>query len=586
MLNRYYRDELNFLRLQGREFAETHPQLSRFLSERSTDPDVERLLEGFAFLTGRMQEKVDDEFPELTHSLISLLWPNYLRPVPSATVVRFDPRLHALSGAQCVERGSSLLSLPVEGTACEFRTCRDVTVYPLTRSGIHVEHSQDASVIDVNFTCHSDQPLRRVGLDTLRLHLGGDNFTAQTLFLWLNHHLGRVELECDGEVRVLPPDVVKQVGFLEDDALLPYPKNAYQGYRILQEYLCFPQTFLFFDVTRLQGFLPDRACRQMTLRFRFSRTLPVEVRVRDEHFQLYCTPAINLFEHDGEPVDLNGEQTEYRVRPNGRKASHYEVFSVQEVRGWLDNARGRSQGNARQYTPFESFEHQFQQDTQPSGYFRVRVRDSVRGDGFDHHIAFVRNDEQACMGLHEAVSLRLRCTNRQLPEQLSVGDIRVPTESSPTFASFSNIMRPTLPLRPTLDGRLLWNLISNLSLNYASLLDRNALSSVLSAYDFKALVDRQAEQASKMRLKGILSIDTSPVDRLHRGRPVRGIRSVVTLDQQAFSSEGDLYLFGTVLARFFALYASINAFHELHVVNHSNQERYQWAPLSGQQPLI
>ncbi len=97
MLNRYYRDELNFLKRQGREFAEGNPGLSRFLSERSTDPDVERLLEGFAFLTGRMREKVEDEFPELTHSLISMLWPNYLRPVPSMTVVQFTPTWHALS---------------------------------------------------------------------------------------------------------------------------------------------------------------------------------------------------------------------------------------------------------------------------------------------------------------------------------------------------------------------------------------------------------------------------------------------------------------------------------------------------------
>ncbi|MCM2973202.1 type VI secretion system baseplate subunit TssF [Larsenimonas suaedae] len=586
MLNRYYRDELNFLRLQGREFAEAHPQLSRFLSERSADPDVERLLEGFAFLTGRMQEKVEDEFPELTHSLISLLWPNYLRPVPSATIVRFDPKLHALNGKQTIAQGTALLSEPVDGTACEFRTCRDVTVYPITHQGVEAEHSQTASVIELKLGVHSDQPLHKLGLESLRLHMGGDNYTAQTLLLWLNHHLGAVEVEANGQSRRLPASAIAPVGFKETDALLPYPRNAYQGYRILQEYLCFPETFLFFDINELSRYLPREKADSLTLRFRFTRTLPVDARVRDEHFQLYCAPAINLFDHDGEPVDLDGEQTEYRVRPNGRKPAHFEVFSVERVQGWLDGARGRGNTHARQYTPFESFQHQFQQNEKPTGYFRVRVRNSARSDGFDHHIAFVRDDEEACLGMHEAISLKLKCTNRQLPERLTIGDITTPTESSPTFATFRNITRPSLPLRPTLDGRLLWHLISNLSLNYSSLLDRDALSAVLSAYDFKALIDRQAEQASRLRLQGILSIDTAPVDRMYRGRPVRGIRSVVTLDQNAFASEGDLYLFGTVLAQFFALYASINAFHELHVINHSNQERYQWAPLSGQQPLI
>ncbi len=105
-------------------------------------------------------------------------------------------------------------------------------------------------------------------------------------------------------------------------------------------------------------------------------------------------------------------------------------------------------------------------------------------------------------------------------------------------------------------------------------------------YDFRALVDRQAERVSQKRLAGILDIETTPVDRMVRGLPVRGIRSVMRLDQQSFASEGDLYLFGTVLSQFFALYASINAFHQLEVVNTDNQERYTWTLQQGQQPLM
>ncbi|WP_146743087.1 type VI secretion system baseplate subunit TssF, partial [Lonsdalea populi] len=55
LLEHYFRDEIAYLRLQGRQFAEAHPELTRFLSEQTTDPDVERLLEGFAFLTGSLR---------------------------------------------------------------------------------------------------------------------------------------------------------------------------------------------------------------------------------------------------------------------------------------------------------------------------------------------------------------------------------------------------------------------------------------------------------------------------------------------------------------------------------------------------
>lgn len=154
------------------------------------------------------------------------------------------------------------------------------------------------------------------------------------------------------------------------------------------------------------------------------------------------------------------------------------------------------------------------------------------------------------------------------------------------FATFKNITVPSQSLRPVLDGSLLWTLISNLSLNYLSLLSKDALSCVLRAYDFRALVDRQAERVARMRLDGIVKIESKPIDKILRGLPVRGLQSTLYVDQAGFGSEGDLFLFGTVLSHFFALYASINSFHELVVVNISNQEKYSWGTQSGMQPLI
>ena len=62
-----FRDELDYLRRLGRVFSRNNPQLARFLGEEASDPDVERLLEGFAFLTARLRLKIEDDFPELTH---------------------------------------------------------------------------------------------------------------------------------------------------------------------------------------------------------------------------------------------------------------------------------------------------------------------------------------------------------------------------------------------------------------------------------------------------------------------------------------------------------------------------------------
>ncbi|HET8849594.1 MAG TPA: type VI secretion system baseplate subunit TssF, partial [Marinobacter sp.] len=321
-LNRFYRDELSFLRLQGREFADAHPQLTRFLSEQSTDPDVERLLEGFAFLTGKLREKVEDEFPELTHSLLNMLWPNYLRPVPSCTIMRFDPQLHAISERQTVERHTEIKSRPLgdasRQTQCRFRTCHSVDVFPISVADVQAEHSREVSSMTVDLALHTDQPLNSLGLDQLRFYLGGDSHTAETLYLWLNHYLTRLELVVGDSVFSIPCDRLTPVGFAADEAILPYPKNAYAGYRILQEYLSFPEAFRFIDITGLAARLPAVQADEIQLRFRFSRILPPDARVNRDSMQLYCTPAVNLFSHEAEPVDLNGRQTEYRISPSSR----------------------------------------------------------------------------------------------------------------------------------------------------------------------------------------------------------------------------------------------------------------------------
>ncbi len=150
----------------------------------------------------------------------------------------------------------------------------------------------------------------------------------------------------------------------------------------------------------------------------------------------------------------------------------------------------------------------------------------------------------------------------------------------------TNITVPSQPLRPILDGSLLWTLISNLSLNYLSLLSKDALSSVLRAYDFRALYDRQAERIAKRRLQAIVKVESRPIDKLVQGLPVRGLCSSLYIDQDGFGSEGELFLFGTVLNHFFALYASINSFHQLELINVTNKEKYTWDSQVGMQPLI
>lgn len=585
--NKYYQDELTFLRDMGTEFARAYPELAPFLLAEGSDPDVERLLEGFAFLSGRLRQKLDDELPELTHSLTSLLWPHFLRPIPAMSILQFHPVPHLVTGTQVIPRGTQVDSVPVEGTPCRFRTAYDVAVHPLSLAAVDLEQEDTAPTLRLVFECNTGVPLDVLELESIRLYLHGDAFVSQSLYLWLCRYVTSLTVRSlpsqgAGASFTLPPAAIQPVGFAEDEGLLPYAPTAFVGYRLLQEYFALPQKFLFVDITGLTPLRHDTAAERFEILCTFSQAFDNPVRVSTNNVSLYCTPIVNLFEHDADPIRLNHEKVEYLVRPSHRNPSHFDVYTIQQVTGLVQGS-----GERRQYHPFLSLQQmEAEEGLRQAIYYRARLTPSVIGGGVDTSIAFVTREERPALPPTETISLELICTNRDLPTQLKVGDISVPTASTPESVRFRNIFRVTPAIPPPLDSGLHWHLISNMSLNYISLANIEALRVILSTYNFQMYYDRQATRAHELRLKGLERIQVSPIDRLLRGSPIRGLRIDMDMRESHFAGEGDLYLLATVLNEFFTLYVSINAFHELVVRNVERGEEYRWPTRIGQQQLL
>ena len=584
-----FQDELRYLRELGEEFAAENPKLTRYLTAKAKDPDIERLLEGFAFLTSRIRLKLDDEFPELSHGLIQLLWPSYLRPIPALTLMQFYTKDKAITEATTIPSNSQISSEPGDGTPIYFQTAGDVRILPLAITGLSTSRSRASGSLEIGLQGQDKIPFSQMKASRVRFHLTGDAPVAQLLYLWIFRFCDGVWFLPDGAAEgeaaiALSPDQIERGGFLDSDILLPYPSNVFVGYRLLQELLVFPDKFLCVDILGLDKMkLPD-GCSGGTLKFAFTRPLPPQVRLRDKHIQLHCAPAANLFKHSADPLVLDGRGHEYNLRPQG-KGGHFEIFSVEKVIG--SSATRTGEQRERAFPAFESFAHEVERVAGRNvAYYRTRLRAKGEGQGLAHHISFISEDETYASDTDETITTDLLCTNGNLPSQLTVGDLCVTTVESPEVAQFTNLTEPTPTLPPPTDGALYWILISNLSLNYLSLLDADALRLIVSSYDFHALHDRQAEMVGRARAESIVSIETEPYDMFHKGLPIRGLRSVLILKESAFETEGEMYLFGTVLSEFFSMYASINSFHELEVRGQEKGEAYIWPIRSGRAPLI
>ncbi|MGE6385801.1 type VI secretion system baseplate subunit TssF [Pseudomonas sp. NPDC078416] len=592
--NHYYQSELTALRQLGRRFAERSPALAPFLGQAGRDPDVERLLEGFAFLTGRLRQKLDDELPELSHSLMQLLWPNYMQPLPAFSILQFDP-LKLAGPALRVERDTPVDSVPIDGVQCRFRTCYPTDVQALDLVELTYSVKGEGSLLSLRLEMSGEGHFGELELSRLRLHFAGERYISQMLYLSLLRNLESIELvPLDGDGKSLhgvngmplafkvPGDRVQPVGFAEDEALIPYPLNTFRGYRYLQEYFAFQDKFLFVDVNGLNVLagLPEARLKQvrgLALRFDIRKSGVLRLRPTLDNVKLHCTPIVNLFKHDASPIRLEGRQDEYLLMPSLYSPENCGVFSVESVIGWKPGGLGYEA-----YVPFESFEHDPSFDVpNRRAHYSIRQRSSSLHDGLDTYLSFgIRHTEAS-----ETLSVEMMCTNQNLPRRLKLGDICIACEQTPEFLTFRNITPATPSYAPPLNRDFLWKLISNMSLNYLSLADVNALKVILETYDLPRYYDPHAEKVSKRLLGGLKSIRHQHVDRLHRGLPVRGLRTELTIDPQGYIGEGDVFVFASVLNEFFALYASLNSYHELRVKS-TQGEVYRWTPRMGLQPLL
>lgn len=576
MIERYYERELANLRDLAADFSRQNPALAPMLGGSGTDPDVERLLEGVAFLVGMAKQKLDDGFPEFIQELARILFPHYLRPIPSATVLVFSAT-GKLNEPAHVPAGVEIASVPVEGTECSFRTCYDVEVHPLVLSDARLARRPGApTVIRLSFEL-SGVSLAQWRAPVLRLHLGGTLVEAAKLFLILSRYLTDIVVGVPGGAALsLPPDALKPVGFLPEQAVLPYPPHAYPGYRSLQEYFVLPEKFLFLDLEGLDRWGNRGPGGKFDIEFRLRETPDWMPEVRRDSVVLFATPAINLFPFDATPVLLDHRRHEYPVLPASPQRGHYDIYSIDSVVGYRQGVAGD-----KRYYPYGLFA---QATKAGAGVYQAVIKPSVLPRGSDVHIsvAYVPGE----VPQDETLSIRLTCTNGGLPESLLLGDISRPTGSSPERLAFRNI-RPPTAYQPAPAGEdLLWRVLSHVAVNFLSLATAETLKALLHLYVFSERHDRGLDVANRKRIEGIIEVKTAPGSRLVSGLMIRGTDIRVRCRQDHFAGQGDLFLFGCVLDQFLGCYAALNSYTRFELEEVVTGEVYRWPERIGQQPLL
>ena len=580
MSRSYFEEELRYLHEAGKAFARAHPDQARLLNADSIadrDPYVERLFEGFAFLTGRVRQQLDDEFPQYTEGLFQLLYPHFLRPVPACAIAEFTPHPGLVQKTTTLERGTEVRSAPVgeERATCRFTTTQAVRLQPLRLTAAELIWGVGGGTgCRLAFELESGVAYESLDLEPLRLTFNADASTASTAHLFFCRHVRRVTLRGGGsEVEWIGQGAVTPGGLAADEGLVPYGAHALAGFRLLLEYFAFRPKFWAVDLHGLGTLRPEAGATTFEVQVEFDRPYPEARAFTAGNVRLFCTPVVNLFRQDAEPIRTEHERAELLVVPNARQPASHRVYSVEAVTG-----TDVKTGHRRVYRPYFSF----RRPAPGEGTFHALSRTGVGGRP-ETVLSIQPPEADAARVAAETLSLDVLCTNGALPrDQLQEGAIDQAAPGVPALAACRNLTQPTAEVDPPSrhDPEYLWKLLSHLALNHVSVADRDALRAVLGLYEWTE------SDANRRRLSGVLDVSWAPREVVLRGAVVRGTLVTVQVEAARFADEGDLCLFGLVLSAALSAYATINSFVHLDLSSFPSGTVYSWTPKHGDRPAL
>ncbi len=624
----HYEQELSFLREMGSIFAAKYPKLAGQLGLdefQCADPFVERLLEGFAFMSARIQRKMDAEFPQLTRALLDSVFPHYTRPIPSAGIFQLNPAHDegTLVNGYRVPRGTRLYSAPAKGqqTGCRFDTTADTTLWPIRIAQFKYHSRESTSSIPIPPSFYSSEirgvlqltlettaamPFSSMPLDTLRLHFRGREVGHQIHEAMLAHThsiamIGSYTQRAP-ETLVWEPlhvDAVSNPTLAPSESLLPGDHRSFSGFRLLQDYFMLPEKFLFVELNGLQSWLRYNTTNQWTILFGLTSppTRQIE-RVSNEHVALHCVPAINLFTKRCDRIHLDHTQHEQVLICDRSRPVDYEIWSIQEM--------AAHQSVTGQEIPCLPLYAQPSSDAvteHRSLYYSVDRRPRVLGDptrfpprspyaGSELHVSLTDSLSVPRRQDFQQLSSIAYCTNRDLPLLVPETGWRNAFYADGA-APISNVLcltGPTNPRNPIVqdDGEAAWRLISHLTPNYLSLVEDEGRGAALLREILHLYCP--ANDASLLRqMEGILNIrHTSVVRRVPLPGPLtfaQGLEIELQVDEDAFEG-GGAFLLCSILEQFFARYVTINCFTETHFVSTKRGSVYRWPPHLGTAPWL
>ena len=591
----YYQKEMNYLRFSGANFAQKHPKVARRLdvsAMESVDPHVERLLESFAYLTARLQQDIDDQFPRFAEALLNLTYPQFTHPVPAMTIAHFEPHTHGgqMTTQHTIPAKTPLFTRTSSKTVCRFQTVYPVDIHPIKITALTlVAQSAMMDVTATDTLCENylrmeikamNGTFASMGLTRLRFYINGSHSLKHQLLAAIFRAQSPLIIKSSRyNPQSVLPTCIHHVGFDDTETILPQVVQTHPGYQTLFEFFHFKDKFFFVDIITSHLLIDDTL---MEIYIPLKTDKPLQSHdIHEQTLKLGCTPVVNLFPKVTEPITIDQRSHEYKLVADYVHEESTEIYSIDSVILVVSGSHDT------QSIPSHLGRHFSADDSHKMSWTARRaLTEHKTMGGTDVYVSLNHQNVNTNKSAKDTLFAHTLCTNRLLAHHIMADSLFHPEESIAS-QTITCLQRPSVPTYPSQDGVQLWQLVSHLALDHLGF--DNSETAVQTMKDILNLYTDH--QDSKLHQESVALYDLK-IERVTRRLSSQAWRGFVMGSKITLTFNDDVnheifFLLGAVLNQFFALTSAVNTFTELAIRLKSQQGVwFTWPPRTGTKPLV
>jgi type VI secretion system protein ImpG len=573
-LAHYFAQELADFADIGKRLGNSHPHLARHLAREANNPDIERLIEGTAYLCAQVRARVDACAPQWTNELSQMMAPWVQRALPAAMVAAFEISASSANTPLHLPRGTALTG-PATHTGLGFCTTEATTVLPITVVGARLEEEGPKTVrLIVSLKHVGKLTYEDLQAHGLRLFVGGNDPDASLLAMALWHQTVQAQLHDGSCFAALPGSIERPNPYaaepltptFADDPPMP------RGIARLRDFFALPPKDLFATFRLTEAPRKGPVGEDLALSVSLNKAWGLPSSLQNICLRLNAVPAVNLTKMDAMPVRIQPGRCRYVLRPQQEGhvlevlAIHTAELTPQAGAAALALMPQHSYRWAQQGSHAHGLFHTFEPPASQLAPAHIQV----------HHAQDVPPPLTPA-----TLSARLWCHHGAQAAQLPAGSLTLEARH-PSRARAVNATGTSAAVPAPAGTAARAALLALVAQRGRSSLTASDVRRILGLLQSAHAPDSPTYRAQALVISSVVDVHTEPSVRLWRGAQVLCLDVTLELDARGFHNIAHAYLFADCLTDLWADTLPIHGVMRMHLICPKLGRSITWPLRAGQ----